>query len=77
MVLKLDDGTIHSQCAIDPRKAASAFGSAGESIAALAETLCAALAHHWASQPAEAWVPPFEGAALERVARVGARSLDR
>lgn len=74
VVLRLDDGTVTFQCAIDAAKAEHAFGPAGVALEAAARKLCESLAIHWRSDQApEDWKAPFEGANIARLTQFTAK----
>jgi hypothetical protein len=74
VVIRLTDDTVLSFCAIDPTKAASAFGNQGAALFEVANTLCISLAAHWQSGYADnKWIPPFEGT-THRISEFSAKS---
>lgn len=76
MVVRTEDGEVHSLCAIDERKAEHAFGMAGQALYSVAQHLCDSLKEHWRQHPAESWIPPFTNARLDKLTRFSASSAD-
>lgn len=75
VIVRTEDGAVHSHCAIDPRKAEHAFGHAGTALYEVANHLCESLVDHWTANPdAQAWAPPFSNARLSGVTRFSAAS---